>query len=234
MSRPATVLLVVYLVLAAAELVAAAARWRFVDTAALALLMPVLAGFVLTARRRRGRMTTLAVAALFFSWLGDTVGGLGLLIKIGLFLVAQLIFAAAFWPCRDRSVLRRPLVLAGYLICLAAAVVGVARISGALLPAVLAYGCALALMVVLASGVNRRTTLGGVLFVISDLSLSIGLFDSGALARALDPVVMPTYLAAQLLLVWGTVRAEPADPGGAVSAAGAVLDGSDDAVALDR
>lgn len=208
MPRGAQVLLVVYLLLAVLEQVAGIWHRPVLDAVLLALLMPVLAVFVLRARTGHGRLTTLAVLALTSSWLGDTVGGAGLLIKIGLFLIAQGIYVVAFWPFRRRSVMYRPLLLVFYLVGLGFAVALAARMAGSFLPAVLVYGCALGLMAVLASGLNPMTLVGGILFVISDLSLAIGLFDTGRLARTLDLLVMPTYLVAQFLLGWGMVIAQ--------------------------
>ncbi len=208
LGRTARVLLVVYLLLAVAEQIAGASDRRGPDAVLTVLLMPVLAGFVLAARSGAGRSTTLAIVALGFSWLGDTVGGIALLAKIGLFLIAQLLYIAAFWPDRGRSVLRRPPLLSGYLVLLAAAVTVGARLSGELLPAVGVYGCALAVMALLATGPNRWTAVGGFVFVVSDLSLSVAIFGAPRPAQLLDPVVMPTYLVAQLLLAWGLVRAQ--------------------------
>lgn len=229
--RRAQVLVAVYLVLAVLEQLAGAWHWRVLDAVALVLLMPVLAAFVLTARPGRGRLTTLAVFALAFSWLGDTVGGAGLLIKIGLFVAAQAIYAVAFWPYRRSSVLYRPPLLLLYLACLIAAIGLAARLSGSFLPAVLVYGCALGLMAMLSSGLNRSAAVGGVLFVISDLSLSVGLFDSGRLADALQWVVMPSYLIAQFLLVRGMVAAQAA---GTPSEGSPAPGRSPDPVSLDR
>lgn len=230
-SRSAQVLLAAYLVLAFLEQFSGAWHWQVLDSVLLALLMPVLAGFVLTARSARGRLTTLAVFALAFSWLGDTVGGVGLLIKIGLFVAAQAIYAVAFWPYRRSSVLYRPPLLVLYLVCLTAAIALAAGLAGSFLPAVLVYGCALGLMAMLASGLNRSAAVGGILFVISDLSLSVGLFDTGRLADALQWVVMPSYLIAQLLLVRGMVAAQAA----ATLSEGSPAPGrSPEAVSLDR
>lgn len=230
-SRSAQALLVLYLVLAVLELIAGVWGWQVVDAVTLVLLMPVLATFVLTARPGRGRLTTSAVFALAFSWLGDTVGGLGLLIKIGLFVAAQAVYVVAFWPYRRRSVLYRPPLLLLYLVCLIAAIALAGGLAGSFLPAVLVYGCALGLMAMLSSGLNRSAAVGGILFVISDLSLSVGLFDTGRLADALQWVVMPSYLIAQLLLVRGMVAAQAAaSPSGGSPAPGR----SPEVVSLDR
>src|SRR5690606_24949047 len=106
---------------------------------------------------RASREVRLVLVALGFSWLGDTLprladGDAALLTMIGCFLLAQLVYAAAFWPSRHRSVLGRPLALLPYLLA-GATIVGLsAREAGALLPAVAVYALAILAMAVLATG----------------------------------------------------------------------------------
>ena len=74
--------------------------------ASLFLAMPSLAATVLAGGPLE-TSSSLVVAALLFSWLGDWVGDLstGVLIKLLLFLGAQICYVAAFWPFRSGSVL---------------------------------------------------------------------------------------------------------------------------------
>ncbi|HEX8487085.1 MAG TPA: lysoplasmalogenase [Propionibacteriaceae bacterium] len=183
---------------------------RTLFAGALVALMPLLAAFTVSVRRRldpqhRSRLLRLTLAALFFSWLGD-LAGYSLLPKVGCFLLAQLCYVAAFWPRRARSVWRRPAVAASYAAVVAVLIVVVARDAGPLAVAVMAYGASLGLMATLATGVNRVAALGGALFVVSDTILALDVFVRGfALPHAPFWNIL-TYVVAQLLLVWGALR----------------------------
>ncbi|MBA8795893.1 putative membrane protein YhhN [Friedmanniella endophytica] len=219
----ARALLGAYLAVAVLELVVSdlsGAAWRWVDAGCLVALMPLLAGFLLAARPGRDRLTGWVLLALLFSWLGDTVGGVALLAKIGLFLLAQLAYVAAFRPYWRHSPVARPLQLAAVTVGVGVLVLWVGRAAGPLLPAVVLYGVALGTMAVLAGGLNRVAGLGGLVFLVSDLSLGLTVFAEagGPLASALDLLVMPTYVVAQLLLVLGVLRRS--GWGGRVGAAG--------------
>lgn len=171
------------------------------------LLMPSLLGFFITAARDvRNRVVLLAIGALVFSWLGDTAGALGIVLKIFLFLVAQACYIAAFWPERERSVWRHRVPVILYGIVVAAIVVVVALGSAWLAVPVAIYGAVLALMALLATGVNRLTTVGGLLFVISDAAFAVSTFGPWHGISLAGFVVMLTYLSAQLLLACGILR----------------------------
>lgn len=170
------------------------------------LLMPALAAVLFAgARRPHARLVRLASVALLFSWLGDTVprfveGDTGFLAMVAFFLVAQVVYAVAFWPWRDRSVLRRPLLLAPYVVGVLVLVVWVALDAGPMAVAVVVYGFAIAAMAVLATGLGPVAALGGVVFMVSDSMIALRAF------VGLDiPLggfwVMLTYVAAQALLV---------------------------------
>ncbi|WNV87894.1 lysoplasmalogenase [Umezawaea sp. Da 62-37] len=177
------------------------------------LLMPVLAAVVwfATAGAPRARLVRLVLVALAFSWLGDSVpalfsGDARFLVMVGLFLCAQVVYAVAFWPSRRRSVLRRP-ALVWYVLAFGALLVSCAPGAGGLLVPVIGYGLCLALMAVLATGVNRLVAVGGALFFVSD-----GLIALDAFAKWYDPPVpgfwvMLTYLSAQALIAAGVSRA---------------------------
>lgn len=179
------------------------------------LLMPLLALVLLRATRApRSREVRLVLVALGFSWLGDTLprladGDAALLTMIGCFLLAQLVYAAAFWPSRHRSVLGRPLALLPYLLA-GATIVGLsAREAGALLPAVAVYALAILAMAVLATGRGRVAAIGAAVFVLSDALIALDVFDVLTLP-AHSVWVMATYLGAQVLLVRGVLAQEPA------------------------
>ena len=182
------------------------------------LLMPLLALVLLRATRApRSREVRLVLVALGFSWLGDTLprladGDAALLTMIGCFLLAQLVYAAAFWPSRHRSVLGRPLALLPYLLA-GATIVGLsAREAGALLPAVAVYALAILAMAVLATGRGRVAAIGAAVFVLSDALIALDAF--GMLTLPAHAVwVMATYVAAQVLLVLGVLAGERAAAG---------------------
>lgn len=182
------------------------------------LLMPLLALVLLRATRApRSREVRLVLVALGFSWLGDTLprladGDAALLTMIGCFLLAQLVYAAAFWPSRHRSVLGRPLALLPYLLA-GATIVGLsAREAGALLPAVAVYALAILAMAVLATGRGRVAAIGAAVFVLSDALIALDAF--GVLTLPAHAVwVMATYVAAQVLLVLGVLAGERAAAG---------------------
>lgn len=178
------------------------------------LLMPLLAGVLwCETSAPRSRLVTLVLVALGLSWLGDSAprlasGDAAFLVMVGLFLLAQLAYIVAFLPYRARSVLhvRRPLLLlyVGAVVALVAACVGGAA---DLLVPVLAYGACLGTMAVLSTGVNRLTAAGGALFLVSDGLIALDAFAPGFGLPAQGFWVMATYLAAQVLIVAGVLRA---------------------------
>jgi uncharacterized membrane protein YhhN len=203
------------------DLVAELAHWRLVALIALALCMPALLGFLLTASPVRDRLTKLVAIALVFSWCGD-VFGFDILVKIAFFLVAQLCYAGAFWPYRARSVLRRrPPIAALYGLVVLAIIGVVAPPAGPLAPAVIIYAAVIGTMAVLATGLSRLTAVGAVVFIGSDAIIALTTFVVPG-RFALDTfAIMATYLLAQLLIVLGVVRtpAVMAVPPAKVSAA---------------
>lgn len=170
------------------------------------LLMPLLAAWLWTATTApRGRLVSLVLVALGFSWLGDSVprlleGTPRFLAMLGAFLVAQLLYAAAFWPARRRSLLARPVLALPYFAVAVLITVACAPGAGFLIPAVAVYAATITAMAVLASGLGRLAAGGGALFVVSDALIALSAF--GVLAIPGHSVwVMSTYIVAQLLLV---------------------------------
>ena len=221
LSRPARGWLIAYVVVAVSDLVAELAGWRLVGLIALALCMPTLLGFLLTARGARDRLTKLVAIALVFSWCGD-VFGFSMLVKIAFFLVAQLCYAGAFWPYRAQSVLRRrPPVAALYGIVVLAIIVVVAPPAGVLAPAVIIYAATIGTMAVLATGLSRLTAVGAAIFIVSDTIIAVTAFVLPGREPLNSLLIMSTYLVAQLLIVLGVARtpAVMAVPPARVSAA---------------
>lgn len=185
------------------------------------LLMPLLAGALLLGTTApRGRLVRLVLVGLVFSWVGDSVprfldGDAGFLAMLAGFLVAQVLYAVAFWPLRRVSVLGRPVLVAPYLVAAAAIVVLCAPGAGPLLPGVAVYAAAIVAMAVLATGLGRLAGLGAAVFVASDALIALNSF--GVLTLPGHGVwVMGTYIAAQGMLVLAVHRsARCADHGGA-------------------
>lgn len=183
------------------------------------LLMPLLATAFAAATTphqdaRRSRTVTWVLVALGWSWLGDAApdlatGDTAFLLKVGFFLIAQLCYIVAFWPFRDRSVLR---VRRGWLLCylaaIAALVVACAPHAGALLVPILVYGGCLGTMAVLATGLPLLTAVGGAVFLVSDGLIALQAFVPGLELAKGGFWVMSTYLVAQALITLGVLRAE--------------------------
>ncbi|SIO84202.1 lysoplasmalogenase [Nocardiopsis sp. JB363] len=205
------VLLILFAVLAVAHLVIQLLGIAAWDRPTQVFLMPalllVLAG---ATGRPRGRLIILAMVALVFSWLGDTApafasGDLAFLLMVGFFLIAQVVYVAAFWPYRSDSVLtRRRWLLAPYIGFVALLVWACAPHAGGLLVPVLLYGLVLGLMAVLSTGLGPWVAAGGALFLISDALIALRAFAPGWDAVPLGGFwVMSTYIVAQTLIVLG-------------------------------
>ena len=174
------------------------------------LAMPVLIGFLLSARPQRSKLFWLITVALVFSWLGDWLGDLippTVLTKIAFFFVGHVFFILAFWPYRRRSVLHKPVILIAYVIVLAALLAWIAPSSGRLAIPVVVYGAFLGFMAVLSTGLNRTAGVGGAIFVVSDLSIAVTSFVLRGTFDQAELVIMSTYLVAQFLIVLGAMWA---------------------------
>ncbi len=206
-----SVLAVVTVVHLAAPLVG---RGGLADTTPV-VLMPLLAGVLwCETSAPRGRLVTLVLVALGLSWLGDSApklasGDAAFLVMVGFFLLAQVAYIAAFLPFRARSVLhvRRPL-LVPYVGAVVALVATCAGGAGGMLVPVLVYGACLGTMAVLSTGVDRLTAVGGALFLVSDGLIALDAFAAGFALPAQGFWVMATYVAAQVLIVGGVLRAQ--------------------------
>lgn len=203
-------------------LVHLATRLAEADVAALvtkALLMPLLAAYLVSAAPRPStRMVRLVLAALGFSWLGDILLEVSTLAEvddlflagIGAFLVAQVLYVVAFAPLVRSRTPPRPPFWALLYVPVGAVLVGVlAPEVGELLLPVGVYAAALVTMAVVASGVNAWTAVGGGMFVASDALLATVRWDVLDLAPAAERlVVISAYALAQALLVHGVVVAQ--------------------------
>lgn len=198
-------------VVAVVDLVAELVGWPRIVLFCRLLLMPLLAWCCWTAAARRHRLAILVLIGLAFSWLGDLSAAV--LIKIGFFLVAQIVYVVAFRPYWRQSLITRPAAAIAYLIAVAALVGVVAAAAGPLAGPVAVYGASLAVMALLATGVSRLTGIGGALFLVSDIVLAVELFVApGAIPYALF-VNMALYLPAQLMITLGVLQRVSAEVG---------------------
>jgi uncharacterized membrane protein YhhN len=170
------------------------------------LLMPALV-LVLWSRTEppRRRLVRLTLLALGLSWLGDTVPrvapeSVSFQVMVGCFLLAQVLYATAFWPYRRRSLLAHPVLTVPYLAAAGAIIALCGPGAGTLLPLIAVYAVAIVAMAVLATGLGRRAACGAAVFVLSDSLIALEAF--GVLELPAQGFwVMSTYLLAQLLIV---------------------------------
>jgi uncharacterized membrane protein YhhN len=170
---------------------------------------------------RRTRLVRFVLPALGFSWLGDSIpalfdGDTRFLTMVGLFLCAQVAYVVAFWPYRRGSVLGRPAV-AGYVLAFGVLLALCAPGAGGLLVPVVCYGVCLALMAVLATGVNPLAGVGGAVFFVSDALIALDAFAGWYAPPVPGFWVMATYLAGQALIVAGVAQFDEVSPSAASS-----------------
>ncbi|MGW9207533.1 lysoplasmalogenase [Embleya sp. NPDC055664] len=197
----ARALLVAYLTLGVADSVLAAADVDGPRWVTKTLLMPVLIAFVWVAARPGAEHDLrLPIGAL----VGGFVGDVGLLVdREATFLVGMAGFAVGH-VCYLLAFRRVGITLpawlpAVYLLAWGAMMATVRGGLDDLLVPVLGYSLLLTAMAVCAAGVSRRTGLGGALFLGSDAVIALGLADVD-LFPGQAALVMPTYVAGQLLL----------------------------------
>jgi uncharacterized membrane protein YhhN len=192
------------------ELVAELVGWPVVALICRVLLMPLLIWLCWTTAARRTRLVILVVIALGCCWLGDFAGAT-VPLKIGFFLLAQIVYILAFRPYWRASLIARPPLLIAYGIA-CAAVIGLVVVSaGPLAVPAAVYGVSLVVMAVLATGVNRLTGVGGALFLISDIVLAVEFFVAPGAIPYAGFVNMAIYLPAQLMITLGVLQAVSAE-----------------------
>ncbi|AEV86564.1 hypothetical protein ACWT_5547 [Actinoplanes sp. SE50] len=189
--------LTLFAAVATTEIIAVAADLTPLQWATKPLLAPLLIGYV-------GRANRLS-AGLAFAFLGDVAllipGQPAFLAGMACFLGAQLCFLTWFL----RLARPKPAACIGYAVVWAAANALLGTRLGALRLPVLIYSLALAAMAAAATGVSRRTAIGGALFLLSDLTIGAGA--AGVHLPAAGVLVMTTYAAALALMVTGSVPA---------------------------
>lgn len=189
-----------------------------------ALLTALSVYFFVNTRGRRTRRDAVFQTALAFAWLGDVLlmREDGFLAGLGAFLVMQVLYAVVFWKKPFRVLWQLPsrrVRLATVLLLLFAARVflKIGPNLGALTVPVVVYLLVILTMALAAFNRLGRVPLlsfrlvavGAVLFVVSDGCIALTRFgDAGWLAW----LVMPTYAAAQYLIVEGILREQAPEP----------------------
>lgn len=185
-------------------------------------LLPLLAMSVLVyalSRRLEKRKLTLLICAELFGCVGDTcllssdlplfAGGIGAFLIGHIFYIS--IFGGESWKRLGWKAWTAGLVV---MLGLVVGLVKVLRISGALLPPMAIYGFVLTLLMFSTlCGLLRLPDkgswtilfIGSVLFTFSDALIAAGTFGVINFPQQ-DFVIMFTYLIAQSMLAWGTVR----------------------------
>ena len=210
-------LLIAYAVVAAVSVLALAVGVRPVAASTTALLMPLLAAYLVSdSARPFHRMVRLVLGALALFWLGDllletsrSAGSDALyLAGMGAYLVALVLYIVALTPVVRSGDPPRPPLWALLYVPYGAVLVGAVGSSlGSLLLAVAVFTVAVFTMAIVASGINVWTAVGAAAFV-----LSTSLMMMGDLADALPfasewqrALVTSTYALAQGLIVHGVV-----------------------------
>ncbi|MDI2132627.1 lysoplasmalogenase [Yinghuangia seranimata] len=204
-SRASRGWLAAYLVLGTLDTVLAAVDAGPVRWATKPLLMPLLAAFVVTAARRPVKELRLPLIALA----GGFVGDVGLLpdkqglfmVGMGGFAVGHVAYVRAFAKAgAGRRLVENAWIPVGYGLAWAAMIAVLWRGLDDLLVPVIGYSLLLTTMAAFAAGMDRLTALGGAAFLVSDTVIAFGIADLDVVPGQ-DALVMPLYLAAQLLLM---------------------------------
>ncbi|WP_175987516.1 lysoplasmalogenase family protein [Microbacterium tenebrionis] len=172
-------------------------------------LMPLLAIPVLVSARLQPSLAILLLlAAIALSWLGDGAGeffpgGPELPLMLLFFGLAHIAYIVLF--ARILRIRRLPwwtLVYAAWWIGM---IIILGPHTGALLPAVAAYGIVLGGTAAVAARCHPLIAVGGVFFLASDTILAFRLFMADAMPAWTSPLVMLTYALGQGLLVAGAL-----------------------------
>ncbi|MEU8566503.1 lysoplasmalogenase [Streptomyces cyaneofuscatus] len=206
--RFARPLLGAFLVAAAVDLAGLLAGLDTVHLVAKPLLMPLLAAYAAVRGGPR-----LLIAALLFGWGGDVFlladNDLAFLLGMGSFAVGHVCYLTLFGRGRAASARTRTSLAAGiaYAVVLAVFLVLIwSDLPAELRVPVAGYSLLLTAMAWRAGVLGRYAAAGGALFLLSDALIATGIAEWPRLP-APDFWVMLTYIAAQLLLALGVLRA---------------------------
>lgn len=200
-------LLALFGVLAVLNLIASGAENETLEWATKPFLTPILALWLWRAEPATQAKAKGIVAGLLFSAAGDIAllndGQWWFITGMAMFLFAHACYIATF--IRHGALRRiKKTIIIGYLLVLASALVWLwpALSEVGLAVPMAGYAVALTTMAALATTFGWRTGLGGLLFLVSDLLIAIGVADAVTIPG--PPLwVMLTYIPAQLLIATG-------------------------------
>lgn len=174
------------------------------------LLMPALAIPVLVSVRQiRDRVALmLLIAAILFSWLGDSVGALlpaapELPLMLLFFGIAHLAYITVF--IRHLARRRMPWWAAVYAAWWVSMMIGLGPHTGGLFIAVAIYGVVLGATAAFSTSCHPLVAIGGAFFLTSDTLLALRLFLPDSLPAWASPAIMLTYTIGQGLIIAGAV-----------------------------
>ncbi|MCK2037225.1 lysoplasmalogenase [Microbacterium sp. SSW1-49] len=174
------------------------------------LLMPLLAiPVAIAASRFRPRSSmVLLLAALLFSWLGDSAGALfptapELPLMLGFFGIAHLAYIALF--ARHLAQRSFPWWALAYAAWWIGMLLALGPHTGGLLIAVAVYGLVLAGTAAFSARCHPLIATGGAFFLASDTILAFRLFLPASLPAWSSPTIMLTYTLGQGLIVTGAL-----------------------------
>lgn len=174
------------------------------------LLMPALAVPVLVSLRQIRKRTAgaLILAAIAFSWLGDSAGALfpaapEVPLMLMFFGIAHLAYITLF--VRHLALRRMPWWALVYAAWWVAMVTFVGPHAGGLLIAVAIYGLVLGATAAFSTRCHPLIAIGGAFFLASDTLLALRLFLPGSLPAWGSPTIMATYTVGQGLIIAGAL-----------------------------
>lgn len=173
--------------------------------------------FILNVKPFISRLNLLMFAGLLFSWAGDVILQFSFVPGLACFLIAQLMYLAAFFLTPGKNVIftSRFYLLIPLLLYGAGLAYYLFSDLGDMQLPVIIY--AIVILIMLAGAINRLEKVnsisyylvltGAILFVLSDSAIAVNKFSwdfdySGV-------VIMSTYLAAQYLITIGYIRQNP-------------------------
>jgi len=183
------------------------------------LLMPLLAGYFLSAAKNKHSLSRWVLAALFFSWAGDVLlmfqekDSMFFMLGLSAFLLAHVFYIVFFLGIKDREQVKfRPLLLVIVAVYYAGLIYLLyPKLANMRIP-VMVYGVVISAMFMLAMHMlfikkeiaGRYMISGALLFVASDSVLAINKFYQPFDGAGI--IIMLTYGLAQLLIVKGTIK----------------------------
>lgn len=171
-----------------------------VRTVLMWLLLPPIAVALILIGAHRHATGRWHLAAVILCCLGDGLGAsTGItIVLLGMFLLGHIAYLVALWPTRKRSLAWNPAAIGYGAVALIAGTL-IAVNADALAVPVLVYSLLLAAVAAFAA-IDTVGLLGGLLFMVSDLVLGLGLFVLDIPDPLRTFVVLIPYLGAQALL----------------------------------